>query len=181
MTQQPHSTQPPHSTQQPSSTSATGEQPPAWGDSGQRAGQAPGTTGYGPAPTGGGLAAGGAVFAGVLLLMNGVIAVLQGIAALAKDDVYVGVGNYMYRINLTGWGVILVCLGAVALATGWGVLKGMGWARVCGIVLASLSAILQFMFLPYAPVWSIIMIAVDVFVIWALAVHNPAHGQATQP
>jgi hypothetical protein len=56
----------------------------------------------------------------------------------------------------------------------------MSWARVCGIVLASLSAILQFMFLPYAPVWSVLMIAIDVFVIWALAVYDPAGSGARQ-
>jgi hypothetical protein len=164
MTQQPHSTHQPHST-----PTAGEEKPPVWNDSGQ----APGTRGYGPPPSGGGLAVGGAVFAGVLMLLNGVIAILQGISALAKDDVYTRVGDYVYSINLTGWGVILLCLGAVGAVTGWGILRGMSWARVCGIVLASLSAILQFMFLPYAPIWSVIMIAVDVFVIWALAVHDP--------
>ncbi|WP_406457839.1 hypothetical protein OH768_27175 [Streptomyces sp. NBC_01622] len=171
MTQQPHSTQQPH----PTSTGGE-EKPPVWND----AGQAPGARGYGPPPSGGGLAVGGAVFAGVLMLMNGVIAILQGISALAKDDVYTRVGDYVYSINLTGWGVILLCLGALGAVTGWGILKGMGWARVCGIVLASLSAILQFMFLPYAPIWSVIMIAVDVFVIWALAVYDPKTSGARQ-
>ncbi|MFG2370139.1 hypothetical protein ACGFY9_01500 [Streptomyces sp. NPDC048504] len=170
-------TQQPHSTQQPQSPSAGGqERPPAWNDSGQ----APGTRRHDAPPSGGGLAMGGAVFAGVLMLMNGVIAILQGISALAKDDVYTRVGDYIYSISLTGWGVILICLGAVGAITGWGILQGMSWARVCGIVLASLSAILQFMFLPYAPVWSVIMIAVDVFVIWALAVYNPAPAGASR-
>ncbi|MFJ8056806.1 hypothetical protein [Streptomyces sp. NPDC096142] len=146
----------------------------------ERRGQAPGTRGHVPPPPGGGLAMGGAVFAGVLMLMNGVIAILQGISALAKDDVYTRVGSYVYSINLTGWGVILVCLGAVGAVTGWGILRGMSWARVCGIVLASLSGILQFMFLPYAPIWSVIMIAVDVFVIWALATYNPERTGAHQ-
>jgi hypothetical protein len=170
-------TQQPHSTQQPHPTSATGEEGSrSWSDSGR----ARDTQGYGPPPGGSGMAAGGAVFAGVLMLMNGVIAILQGISALAKDDVYTRVGDYVYSINLTGWGVILLCIGAVSAITGWGILRGMSWARVCGIVLASLSAILQFMFLPYAPVWSVIMIAVDVFVIWALAVYHPASAGANR-
>ncbi|MFJ9244513.1 hypothetical protein [Streptomyces sp. NPDC101776] len=174
-------TQQPHSTQQPQSPSAGGEEKhSAWSDAGGRPGRAPGTRGYGAPPSGGGLAAGGAVFAGVLMLMNGVIAVLQGISAIAKDDVYTRVGDYIYSINLTGWGVILICLGAVGMITGWGILSGMSWARVCGIVLASLSAILQFMFLPYAPIWSVLMIAVDVFVIWALAVYTPERSGAQQ-
>jgi lysylphosphatidylglycerol synthetase-like protein (DUF2156 family) len=111
---------------------------------------------------------GGVVFAGVLLLLNGALAVLQGIAAIAEDDVYARVGGYVYELDLTGWGVIHVVLGALLLATGYGLLKDMAWARFAGILLASLSLVAQFLFLPYAPVWSVIMMAIDVFVIWAL-------------
>ncbi|MEU4981790.1 hypothetical protein [Streptomyces sp. NPDC021969] len=112
---------------------------------------------------------GGVVFAGVLLLLNGALAVLQGIAAIAEDDVYARIGTYVYEMSLTGWGIVHVILGALVFVTGFGLLKDMAWARVAGIVLASLSLIAQFLFLPYAPVWSVIMMAIDVFVIWALA------------
>jgi hypothetical protein len=122
--------------------------------------------------------AGGATFAGVLLLVNGALNILQGISAIAKDDGYARVHDYVYRINLTGWGWILLILGAVAAVTGWGILKDAGWARVTGIALASLSMLFQFMFLPYAPIWSVIMIAIDVFIIWALASYRP---DARQP
>lgn len=114
-----------------------------------------------------------AVFAGVLMLVNGVLAIFQGISLLAKDDVWTRVGDYVYEINLTGWGVILLCLGALAVVTGAFVLKGAAWARMTGIFLASLSMIAQFLFLPYAPFWSLIMVGVDFFVIWALAVYKP--------
>ncbi|MFG3513594.1 DUF7144 family membrane protein [Streptomyces bobili] len=120
-----------------------------------------------------GLAAGGVTFAGVLMLVNGVLAVLQGIAAIAEDDVYGWIGDYVYKINLTGWGWILLIVGVVSAAAGGGILKGAAWARVTGILLASVSLVLQFLFLPYAPVWSIVLIAIDVFVIWALAVYRP--------
>ncbi|MFG3159868.1 hypothetical protein ACGFY8_08290 [Streptomyces sp. NPDC048232] len=117
----------------------------------------------------GGWAAGGVVFAGVLLVLNGALAVLQGIAAIAEDDVYARIGTYVYEMSLTGWGIVHVVLGALVLVTGYGLLKDMAWARVAGIVIASLSLVAQFLFLPYAPVWSVIMMAIDVFVIWALA------------
>ena len=68
---------------------------------------------------------------------------------------------------------ILLVLGVIAAFTGWGILSGAAWARVAGIALASLSLIAQFLFLPYAPVWSVIMMAIDVFVIWSLAVYQP--------
>ncbi|ARP73148.1 hypothetical protein LK07_28960 [Streptomyces pluripotens] len=130
--------------------------------------------GYGPPPTGNSSwVAGGIVFAGVLMVVNGVLAILQGIAAIAKNQVYAHIGDYVYKINLTGWGWILLILGAIAVVAGFGILSGAAWARLVGIALASLSLVAQFMFLPYAPVWSVIMMAIDVFIIWALAVYEP--------
>ncbi|MFE4669813.1 hypothetical protein ACFRI7_33020 [Streptomyces sp. NPDC056716] len=123
-----------------------------------------------PASSGGdGWVTGGVTFAGVLLLCSGILAVLQGIAAIAKNDVYSSVGTYTYEINLTGWGWIHLVLGVLVAITGWGVLSGASWARITGIVLASLSLITQFLFLPYAPFWAVVLMAIDVFVIWALA------------
>ncbi|MEU3523506.1 hypothetical protein AB0E62_06505 [Streptomyces sp. NPDC038707] len=130
--------------------------------------------GYVPPPTRhSALATGGATFAGVLLLVNGILAILQGISAIARDDVYARIGDYVYKINLTGWGWILLILGVIAAVTGWGILSRASWARAVGIALASLSLIAQFLFLPYQPLWSIIVMAINVFVIWALASHTP--------
>ncbi|MFG2606623.1 hypothetical protein ACGFT2_24170 [Streptomyces sp. NPDC048514] len=124
-------------------------------------------------------AAGGVTFAGVLLLLDGILAIFQGISAIAADDVYTRIGDYVYKMNLTGWGWILLILGVISAFAGWGILSGAAWARVVGIALASLSLVAQFLFLPYAPVWSVIMMAIDVFVIWALATYHPAPAQAT--
>ncbi|MET7621465.1 hypothetical protein [Streptomyces sp. NPDC005408] len=115
---------------------------------------------------------GGLAFAAVLMLCIGVLGVLQGIAAVIEDDVYGRVGNYVYRINLTGWGWIHLVIGACLVITAAGLFKAATWARVTGIFLASLSLIAEFMFLPYSPIWSVIMIAIDVFIIWALAVYR---------
>ncbi|MEU8711238.1 hypothetical protein [Streptomyces sp. NPDC048663] len=129
-----------------------------------------------PAPNSG-WATGGVVFAGVLLLMNGIFAILQGISAIATDDVYTRIHNYVYKINLTGWGWILVILGALGVIAGAALLKGApGWARGVGIFLAALSMVAQFLFLPYAPLWALIMIGIDFFVIWALALYRPEHA-----
>jgi hypothetical protein len=59
-------------------------------------------------------------------------------------------------------------LGAAVALTGFGVLQGMTWARVLGIVLAGLSIIANFMFLPHYPLWSLVVIALDIVVIAAL-------------
>ena len=63
-------------------------------------------------------------------------------------------------------------LGAIVAFAGWGLLSGQTWARVVGITLAALSATANFLFIPYYPFWSMLIIAVDVFVIWALAAHG---------
>ncbi|MER5292999.1 hypothetical protein ABT382_13050 [Streptomyces pharetrae] len=152
-------------------------EPPVWDPSHQGTGSAPRSAG--PRSAGSDWASGGTVFAGVLMLVNGLLAVLQGIAAIAEDDVYARLGDYVYEVSLTGWGWILVILGVVVAATGAGILQGAAWARAAGILLASLSLIAQFLFLPYAPLWSMIMIAIDFFVIWALATHHPKASPRT--
>ncbi|GAB7103165.1 hypothetical protein JCM4814A_14790 [Streptomyces phaeofaciens JCM 4814] len=152
-----------------SGQSHSSQEPPIWDPSHQGTGSAPG--GH---PTGrGSLAAGGVTLAGVLMLVNGFMQVFQGISAIAHDDVYALVRGYVYEINLTAWGWILLGVGVAAAATGLGLLQGAYWARLSGVMLASLSAIVQFLFLPYSPVWSIILIAVDIFVIWALIAYRP--------
>ncbi|MEU2280552.1 hypothetical protein ABZ614_01050 [Streptomyces sp. NPDC013178] len=119
---------------------------------------------------------GGATFAGVLLLCGGVLAVLQGIAALAGDDVYARVDSYVYALTLTGWGAVHLVLGVLAAGTGAGLLGSAPWARLPGIVLASLSLVAQFLFLPHEPLWSIVVMAIDVFVIGALASRQEGVG-----
>lgn len=118
---------------------------------------------------------GGMVFAGVLMMVIGIMGILNGIAAIATDDVYTNIGNYVFEFSLTTWGWIHLVLGVAVLAAGWGVMQGRDWARAVGIALTSLFAIEYFMFLPYAPVWSLICIGVAVFVMWSLATAPESH------
>lgn len=113
-------------------------------------------------------ATGGTIFAGVLLLMEGILNILSGIAAIAEDDVYTRVGDYVFKFNLTTWGWIHLILGIVVAVTGWGILRGAAWARGLGVGVAALVVVLQFMWLPYQPVWAVVSIAIGLFVIWAL-------------
>jgi hypothetical protein len=112
---------------------------------------------------------GGMIFAAALLVMNGIWQILLGIAAVAKGDFFVAAPNYLYNVNVSTWGWIHLALGAVMALVGFVLFSGAGWARAIGIVLAVLSAIANFFFLPYYPIWSLVIIALDVFVIWALA------------
>ncbi|MEU3721856.1 hypothetical protein [Streptomyces sp. NPDC031705] len=118
-------------------------------------------------------ATGGATFAGVLMAVNGVFSVFEGIAALAKDDVYLPVGDYTFRFDLTAWGWIHLILGVIVFVVGVGILKGAQWGRVAGIALAALSVLFHFLWLPYQPLWALIAIAIGVFVIWALCTERP--------
>lgn len=112
---------------------------------------------------------GGVTLAGTLMLCGGFLALLQGVAAIAEDDVYARVGSYVYGLSLVGWGWIHLVLGVLAAVTGAGLLRGSSRARVPGLLLAPLSLVAQFLFLPYEPVWSVVVMAVDVLVIRALA------------
>ncbi|WP_420034456.1 DUF7144 family membrane protein [Streptomyces sp. cg28] len=122
-----------------------------------------------PSGSGGGWATGGMMFAGVLMLVSGILGILNGIAGIAKDDVYGRIGDYTYSFNLTAWGWIHLVIGILVALTGVGLLKGADWARGAGIGLAALYIVEYFMFLPYAPVWSLISIGIGVFIIWSLA------------
>ncbi len=86
--------------------------------------------------------------------------------------------NHVFEFDTTSWGWIHLIAGIVVLLAGFGVLAGQTWARVVGIMVATLSAIANFMFIPYYPIWSILIIALDVFVIWALAVHGREFASA---
>ncbi|MDQ0847549.1 hypothetical protein [Streptomyces sp. V1I6] len=117
------------------------------------------------------------VFAAVMMIFGGVMAILAGIAAIANDDVFVSTRNYVFEFDLTGWGWVHLILGIVIVLAGLALFQGATWARVIGVLLAGLGMIANFLWLPYAPVWSIVLIAIDAFVIWALcAAPAPSRG-----
>ncbi|WP_327174406.1 hypothetical protein OG599_03265 [Streptomyces sp. NBC_01335] len=107
-------------------------------------------------------------FAGVLMIFGGAMAIFEGIAAIAKDDVFVTTRNYIFQWDLTGWGWVHLILGIVIVLAGCALFTGALWARLVGVVLAGLGALANFLWLPYYPFWSIILIAINIFVIWAL-------------
>ncbi|MEV5335115.1 hypothetical protein AB0K99_24180 [Streptomyces werraensis] len=102
------------------------------------------------------------------MVFGGVMAIFEGIAAIARDDVFVATPNFTYEFSLTGWGWVHLILGALVAAAGLALFTGATWARAVGVGLAGLSMIAHFVWLPYQPVWSIVLIVVDGFIIWAL-------------
>jgi hypothetical protein len=134
--------------------------------------------GYAPAPqdtrytgqrrSGSPGAVAGTVLAGVLMIISGITGFLAGLAFVIKGSFYVNPSGYAYAWSTKNWGWVELIVGAVVFAAGVCVLLGMTWARVVGVILATLSAIASFMTIPYYPIWSIIVVAIDVFIIWAL-------------
>jgi vacuolar-type H+-ATPase subunit I/STV1 len=108
----------------------------------------------------------------ILMLLAGMFQVLVGLLAVFENEIYVQTRNYLFKFDVTTWGWIHLVVGVVVGLAALGLLRGRTWARVVGIILAVLSAIANFLFIPYYPVWSLLIIAVDVFIIWALAVHG---------
>lgn len=119
-----------------------------------------------------GWAHGLSVFAGVLMIVAGIYHVLAGIAALVNDQVYVSTPAYIYSFDLTGWGWTHLILGALVAVTGFAVLQGQPWGRAVGILLAGLSLVANFVFIPYYPLWSLLIVALDIAIIWGLAVYR---------
>ncbi|MFJ3766746.1 hypothetical protein ACIPQJ_15060 [Streptomyces sp. NPDC090082] len=113
------------------------------------------------------------MFAAVMLALAGLLGIFGGIMAIAKDDVFVTTPNYVFQFDVTGWGWIHLCLGIVALLVSFGLFGAAAWARYTGIGIAALVVIANFLSLPYYPWWSVIMIAMSGFIIWALCV-DPA-------
>lgn len=114
-------------------------------------------------------ATGGTIFAATIMVMIGIFQILMGISAIANDSFLVIRGDYVYNVDTTAFGWIHLGLGALILLTGIALYTGATWAKVAGIILVVVSAVDNFLFLPYYPIWSLLLIGMDVFVIWSLA------------
>ena len=115
-----------------------------------------------------GWAIGGITFASALLLIIGVFEMIAGISAIAKDSIYVKAPNYVFSLDTSAYGWIHLILGALIFLTGLGLMRRATWAGVVAIVLAMLSAIANFFWIPYYPWWAIIEIGLAIWVIWAI-------------
>ena len=117
-------------------------------------------------------AVGWAMFAAIMLMIAGMFQIIAGIVAVAEDEFYVRLPNYTFEFDITTWGWIHMILGIVLIVAGAGILTGNLAARILGVIVAGLSMIANFAFLPYYPVWSIAVIAIDITIIWALTAHG---------
>ena len=119
-----------------------------------------------------GAAVGWTVFASIMLIIIGVFQSIAGIVALVSDELYVVTPEYLFQFDTTTWGWVHLLIGVIVLAAGIALYSGAVWARTVGVIVAVVSAIVNFMWLPWYPIWAVLVITADVFVIWALTVHG---------
>jgi hypothetical protein len=149
--------------------------------SGTAAGPATGTRGgYVPRPAPGyddvryekegpsGLAMGMTLVAAAFMMIGGLFDFFEGLAALIRGQFFVVLPNYAFSISVTGWGWLHLIMGALVFATGAALLTDHLWARIAGVVIASASAVMNFVLMPYYPLWAFVIIALDIFIVWAL-------------
>ena len=115
-----------------------------------------------------GWAVGGVTFAGTIMILVGIFQAIAGLAAIFEDEFFVLTQNYVFDLDVTAWGWIHLLVGLAVLATGMGLFARKPWAGVAAIMLAMLSALSNFFFIPYYPIWSLLVIGLAVWVIWAL-------------
>jgi len=113
-------------------------------------------------------AKGGVSFAAYILILVGSFEILEGLVAIIDDEFYVVARNYTFELDTSAWGWIHLLLGVLLIFMGSGLLSRRLWAVIGGIAVAMLSAVANFFFIPYYPFWSIVLVALNVWVIWAL-------------
>ena len=114
------------------------------------------------------LAGGIRVFAGILLVAHGLLQVLSGIAAVSDEDFFTIPPGFVYDLNVTAWGWVHIVLGLLLALVGYGVLANSTLGRAVAIPLVVIAMVNNFLFLPAYPLWSIVLVALDIFILWAL-------------
>jgi hypothetical protein len=119
-----------------------------------------------------GWAIGWAYFAAFMLLVGGMFQAVIGLAGVFEDEFYVSTRHWLFSFDATAWGWVHLLLGVVLFLAGIGIVVGSLPARIVAVVVAGLSAVATFAFLPWYPIWAVIVITVDLAVIWSLTAHG---------
>jgi hypothetical protein len=119
-----------------------------------------------------GWAIGFTTFAAVMMIVSGGFQFIQGLAAVIEDTFFVVGREYAYELDVTTWGWIHLVGGVIVALAGFSLLSGSLWAKIVAMAIAALSMIVNFIYIPYYPVWSIVIIALDIAVIWAVASYH---------
>jgi hypothetical protein len=117
-------------------------------------------------------------FAAIMMIMVGFFNLMNGLIAVFKHDFYVNTSSHgLVVFNVTSWGWIHIVLGVIALFTGYALMRGAPWARVLAIIIVMLNGLGQLAIINLNPWWSIIVIAIDFLVLYAIIVHGDEAAQ----
>jgi hypothetical protein len=114
----------------------------------------------------------GALFAGTLMVVGGFFGFFQGLSLIAKGSFYVQPKGYWINTSASTWGWVLLIVGLIVVAAGFGVFSGAAWARWLGITVVSLQALTNFLFIPVQPWWAFTLILIDLWIIHSLFLHR---------
>ena len=133
-----------------------------------------------------GWATGFTAFAALMMVLIGFFQALMGLAAILNQNLYVTTEDYVFAFDVSTWGWIQLIIGVLVLGAGIGIFSNANWARAVGVIVAVISAVEAFLFIPYQPVWSVVIVALSVGVIWALTtrtgvVHDPSYDPNAMP
>jgi hypothetical protein len=115
-----------------------------------------------------GAAVGLTILAATLMMVSGLLGFFYGLAGIIKGSFFVVLPNYTFSLSATAWGWVHLAIGAVVFVAGAALFTGHLWARIAGVFIASFAIVAYFVSLPYYPVWSVVVIALSAFIIWAL-------------
>jgi hypothetical protein len=110
-------------------------------------------------------------FAGVMIVIVAILNIIDGIAAISKSSFFVNDAKYILS-DLRTWGWIVLLIGVIQLFVAYGIWAGNNVARWTGIVIVSVNAIAQLMFIPAYPFWALAIFALDVLVLYGLAAYG---------
>ena len=112
-------------------------------------------------------------FGAAMMFLIGFFQVIEGLAAIVNDNfTKVTPNGLVVRVDYTVWGWVHLALGVAIFLSGLGVLTGRLAARVVGVALAVVGAVINLAFLPAQPAWGVILVTVNVLLIYALTVHG---------
>jgi hypothetical protein len=117
-------------------------------------------------------------FASFMLVLAGMFGIIDGLVALINDEVYLVTKDGVVAFDFTTWGWIHLIVGIIVLIAGFAVMSGQLWARIVGVLVATLSAVSQIAFITAFPLWSVVIIGIDVLIIYGLLVHGEEVAEA---